>query len=161
MTETKVCKSRVPLAVASPDPSVRKLQVPYPHSYCLQQGPAASRCRSCTKPGMLPLTLPPLSCISKLFISKRAGPPLLKTMSISCKSQDQVQINVFNKRTNNLFESQNSEIQTKYLRNNKTRNVHTYRKYTNCTSLTTHHSLQKIVRSRKTKHCLIVLSSRF
>lgn len=80
-------------------------------------------------------------------------------MTISCKSQDQVQINIFNKHTNHLFKIQNSEVQTKYLRNNKSRNVNTYRKYMNCTSLTPHHSSQKMVRSRKTNQCLIVLFS--
>lgn len=46
-------------------------------------------------------------------------------MTISWKSQDQVQINIFKKRTNHLFKIQNSEVQTKYLRNNKFRNVNT------------------------------------
>jgi len=58
-----------------------------------------------------------------------------------------------------ISKSKNSEVQTKYLRNNKSRNVNTYRKYTNCTNLTTHHSSWKTVRSRQTNQCLIVLSS--
>lgn len=85
--------------------------------------------------------------------------PSNRRTTISRNSQDQAHINISNKRTNHLFKVQNSEVQTKYLRNNKSRNVNTYRKYTNCTNLTTHCSSQKMVRSRKTNPCPIVLFS--